>query len=197
MPTIGRIGALDVMIFRNDHGPPHFHVIGTEFSAKFTIADFELLSSKGRIRRRDIHDVEKWGHKHQNELYLNWELARAASRRRRSWIRAMLYEITDAVAHRDHTVTITWADGARGDVDFTPFIERGELFSALKEPDYFVREMNILRGGIGLTWPNEIDFSADGLRQDAFPTEQAGECDEPAGASVDPDRTVSHSLVSR
>ena len=61
MPTIGRIGALDVMIFRNDHEPPHFHVIGAEFSAKFTIADVELLSSKGRIRRRDIREIEAWG----------------------------------------------------------------------------------------------------------------------------------------
>src|ERR1700734_980311 len=95
----------------------------------------------------------------------------------------MLYEITDAVANPDHTVTITWADGACGVVDFTPFIKRAELFAALREPDYFVHKMSILRGGIGLTWPNELDFSADGLRHDAFPDEQAGEYDEPAGVS--------------
>ena len=77
MPTIGRIGALDVMIFRNDHEPAHFHVIGAEFSAKFTIADVELLSSKGRIRRRDIREIEAWGQKHQRGLYTNWQLARA------------------------------------------------------------------------------------------------------------------------
>ena len=76
MPTIGRIGALDVMIFRNDHDPPHFHVLGAEFSAKFAIADGVLLSSKGRIRRRDIRDIEDWGQKHRTALYLNWQLAR-------------------------------------------------------------------------------------------------------------------------
>ena len=59
MPTIGRIGALEIMVFRNDHIPPHFHVYGAEFSAKFAIADFVLLSSKGRIRRRDIKAVEE------------------------------------------------------------------------------------------------------------------------------------------
>ena len=96
----------------------------------------------------------------------------------------MLYEIKDAVAHPDHTVTITWSDGARGVVDFTPFIRRGELFAALQERDYFVREMSILRGGIGLTWPNEVDFSADGLRHEAFPYEQIGECDDLAEADV-------------
>jgi hypothetical protein len=49
------------MMFRNDHGPPHFHVFGPEFSAKFAIADLGLLSSKGRIRRRDIRAIEAWG----------------------------------------------------------------------------------------------------------------------------------------
>jgi hypothetical protein len=81
----------------------------------------------------------------------------------------MLYEIANAVAHPDHTVTITWADGTRCVVDFTAFIARGELFGALQNPEYFVREMSVLHGGIGLSWPNEVDFSADGLRQDAFP----------------------------
>jgi hypothetical protein len=76
MPTIGRIGSLEVMIFRNDHDPPHFHVLGAEFSAKFTVADCELMSCKGRIRRRDIRDVEAWGQSHRHELYLNWQLAR-------------------------------------------------------------------------------------------------------------------------
>jgi len=75
MPTIGRIGSFAVMIFRNDHGIPHFHVFGDDFSAKFAILDFAMLSSKGRIRRRDIKAIEAWGQKHQTELYLNWELA--------------------------------------------------------------------------------------------------------------------------
>jgi hypothetical protein len=75
MPTIGRIGSLDVMIFRNDHDPPHFHVIGPDFSAKFTIAERGLMSSKGRIRRSAIREVEEWGQKHQTALYPNWQLA--------------------------------------------------------------------------------------------------------------------------
>lgn len=81
------------------------------------------------------------------------------------------YEIKEAVAHPDHTVTVTWLDGARGVVSFAPYLEKGGVFEALKDPDYFVREMCVLRGGIGLTWPNEVDFSSDGLRQDAFPAD--------------------------
>jgi hypothetical protein len=52
----------------------------------------------------------------------------------------MLYEIAEAVPHPDHTVTVTWADGARGVVSMTPFLAKGGVFTALEDPDYFVRE---------------------------------------------------------
>ena len=77
MPTIGRIGPLSVMIFRNDHDPPHFHVIGADFSAKFTIADLTLLSGNGRLRRWDIRAIEQRGQRHKYKPYLNWDVARA------------------------------------------------------------------------------------------------------------------------
>jgi hypothetical protein len=106
----------------------------------------------------------------------------------------MLYEISEAVPHSDHTVTVTWSDGARGVVSFTPFIKKGGVFSALEDPDYFVREMRILRGGIGLTWPDEVDFSADGLRHDAFPKEQSGEYDEALPAVLESNAPSRHPL---
>jgi hypothetical protein len=96
----------------------------------------------------------------------------------------MLYEIAEAVPHPDHTVTVTWSDGARACVSIAPFLAKGGVFAPLKDPDYFVREMQVLRGGIGITWPNEVDFSADGLRQDAFPAEASGE-EEPVAAAPD------------
>ena len=80
----------------------------------------------------------------------------------------MLHEITEAVPHPDHTVTVTWSDGARANVSFSPFLAKGGVFEALKNPDYFVREMCLMRDGSGITWPNEVDFSADGLRQGAM-----------------------------
>jgi hypothetical protein len=81
----------------------------------------------------------------------------------------MLYAITAATAHPDHTVTITWADGVTGVVDFLPIIDRGGWFTPLRDPDHFVSTMILLPGGTGLTWPEEIDYGADGLRATAFP----------------------------
>jgi hypothetical protein len=96
----------------------------------------------------------------------------------------MLHEIKEAVPHPDHTVTVTWSDGACAKISLAPFLEKGGVFEALKEPAFFVKEMRVLPGGIGLTWPNEVDFSADGLREDAFPTEATGETEEPVTAST-------------
>jgi hypothetical protein len=181
MPTIGHIGPFAVMIFRNDHDPPHFHVFGAEFSAKFAIDVFELLSVKGRCAV-ETSVTSKRGDKtiKANYTRIGGLPARVCLPGRSGT--DMLCEITDAVAHPDHTVTITWSDGARGVVDFAPFIARGELFATLEEPAFFVREMRVLDGGIGLAWPRELDFSADGLRRDAFPGEPHGEYDEPTGA---------------
>lgn len=67
-------------------------------------------------------------------------------------------------------------------VSIMPFLANGGVFEALNDPDYFVWEMQVLRGSIGLTWPDEVDFSADGLRQDAFPAEPSGG-DEPVTAA--------------
>ena len=80
-----------------------------------------------------------------------------------------LFDIAAAIAHPDHTVTITWSDGVRGTVDFLPIIDRGGWFTPLRDSDYFVTTMIALPEGAGLTWPEEIDYSADFLRHIAFP----------------------------
>jgi hypothetical protein len=81
----------------------------------------------------------------------------------------MLFEITEAIARPDHTVEIIWSDGTRAAVDFLPIIDRGGWFTPLRDGDYFVANMIMLPAGAGLTWPEEIDYSADFLRLVAFP----------------------------
>ena len=72
----------------------------------------------------------------------------------------MQYDITDAVPHPDHAVTVTWSGGGHANVSLAPYLEKGGVFEALRDPDYFVREIRVFPGGIGLTWTNEVDFSA-------------------------------------
>jgi len=95
----------------------------------------------------------------------------------------MLYEIVNAEAHLDHTVTIRWSDGGQATVDLAPIIARGKVFAPMQDAVWFKREMRILPHGLGLSWPPEVDFSADGLRYRAFPEEAEPEFGSPPDAA--------------
>lgn len=75
-----------------------------------------------------------------------------------------LHDVASATAHPDHTVTVTWSDGVTAVIDFLPVIDRGGWFTPLREGEVFAATMTLLPGGAGVTWPEEIDYSADFLR---------------------------------
>jgi hypothetical protein len=87
----------------------------------------------------------------------------------------MLYRIAAAIAHQDHTVTVTWSDGVTAAVDLSPVIAKGNVFAPMQDAAYFVERMRIAPDRLGLEWPNRVDFSADGLRFRAFPEEAEAE----------------------
>ena len=99
----------------------------------------------------------------------------------------MLYRINDAVAHPDHTVTVTWSDGVTAVVDLSSVVAKGNVFTAMQDGRYFVANMRIAADRLGLEWPNDVDFSADGLRFRAFPHEAEAEF-----AGVTPDADALH-----
>lgn len=66
MPTVLRIGGLRVVIYPNDHRPPHVHVLGPGAEAVFELADSPTLrrcfgfttADLGRIERALVGQVE-------------------------------------------------------------------------------------------------------------------------------------------
>ena len=95
----------------------------------------------------------------------------------------MLYRIRNAVAHPDHTVTVTWSDGVEAVVDLSPVIAKGNVFAPLQDGHYFAANMRIADDRLGLEWPNRVDLSADDLRFRAFPDEEKLEFEGAASAS--------------
>jgi hypothetical protein len=81
----------------------------------------------------------------------------------------MLYRIAAAAAHPDHKVVITWSDGVTASVDLAPVIATGPVFAAMRDGAWFAANMRVAPDRLGLEWPNDVDFSADGLRLRAFP----------------------------
>jgi hypothetical protein len=87
----------------------------------------------------------------------------------------MLYRIANAVAHLDHSVTVSWSDGVTAVVNLSPVIANGTVFAPMRDAAYFVGKMRVAPDRLGIEWPNRVDLSADGLRFRAFPEEAEAE----------------------
>jgi hypothetical protein len=76
MPTVARIGPIQIRFYFGDHGIPHFHAISPVFDFKFAVSDCSVISGNGSMRGRDLAIIRTWAEKHRRELYLNWQRAR-------------------------------------------------------------------------------------------------------------------------
>jgi hypothetical protein len=76
MPTIGYIGSIQIRIYYDDHGVPHFHAVSPEFDVKIAIGDCSIISGTGRLRGRDFAAIRVWGQRHRDMLLMNWQCAR-------------------------------------------------------------------------------------------------------------------------
>ena len=73
MPTISMFYGIVIMMYHDDHNPPHFHARYHGFNASFTF-DGELL--KGEMPRKQHQLITAWARIHQDELIANWDLAK-------------------------------------------------------------------------------------------------------------------------
>jgi hypothetical protein len=76
LPTIAFIGSIQIRIYYDDHGTPHFHAVSPDFDVKIAIDDCSVISATGRLRGRDVAAIRDWGRKHRDVLYANWQFAR-------------------------------------------------------------------------------------------------------------------------
>jgi hypothetical protein len=68
---------LQIGIYYDDHGVPHFHAVSPSFDVKIAIADGGVISASGRLRGRDLAAIRAWGQIHRGALYEAWNCARA------------------------------------------------------------------------------------------------------------------------
>ena len=72
MPTISRFYGIVIQMFWNDHAPPHFHALYSEFEVIVNILTLEVIS--GTMPRRASALVLEWASLHRNELIEDWQL---------------------------------------------------------------------------------------------------------------------------
>ena len=71
MPTIHIIGAIRILMYFDDHAPPHFHAEYGEYEALISINLIEIMRGELPTRQRKV--VLKWAKAHQAFLKEKWK----------------------------------------------------------------------------------------------------------------------------
>ncbi len=74
MPEISRFLGMIIVMYYQEHNPPHFHVRYNEHRAAISIKDLVLL--KGKLPTKVLGLAIEWAGLHQQELLENWALAK-------------------------------------------------------------------------------------------------------------------------
>ena len=72
MPTISMFYGVLIQMYWNDHAPPHFHALYSEYEVLIDIRTLEIL--EGSLPRRALALVLEWAQAHRAELVEDWDL---------------------------------------------------------------------------------------------------------------------------
>ncbi|MBE5853733.1 MAG: DUF4160 domain-containing protein [Lachnospiraceae bacterium] len=73
MPIISSFYGIDIMMFYDDHNPPHFHAKYGDYKALIDINKARVLS--GKLPSAQLKMVLAWAVIHKEELLEDWRLA--------------------------------------------------------------------------------------------------------------------------
>ncbi len=71
MPTLAIIDGIRILMYLNDHDPPHFHVRFGELRARIEISSGRMMS--GRLDRRSLRKVQAWTELNRDLLSEAWK----------------------------------------------------------------------------------------------------------------------------
>lgn len=77
MPTVAWIAGYGIVIYYEDHDPPHFHVKGKGLEAKFLLEDLSVVEAKGTLKPGEIKAIKSWARPRLPELYACWRAIQA------------------------------------------------------------------------------------------------------------------------
>ncbi len=74
----------------------------------------------------------------------------------------MIHDVVSAAYQGSYRIEVTFDDGKRGIVDFTPYLKRGGVFKRFRDLTFF-REFSVDEELGTLTWGDEIDIAPETL----------------------------------
>jgi hypothetical protein len=73
MPTIAIIAGVKILVYYNDHLPPHFHADFAEFKSQISMLNGQLI--EGKLPPSKLAIIEQWTIEHKKELLECWKKA--------------------------------------------------------------------------------------------------------------------------
>lgn len=74
MPTLAIVDGVSILMFWNDHAPPHFHARFAGNECQVDLATLQVL--EGSLPPAKLARVLKWADKHKTELAAAWTACR-------------------------------------------------------------------------------------------------------------------------
>jgi len=74
MPTVAIVDGVKILVYGNDHGLPHFHLLAAEYRAVIDIETMKLI--RGRFPRARLRKALAWAEPRRVQLLEAWDLAR-------------------------------------------------------------------------------------------------------------------------
>jgi Domain of unknown function (DUF4160) len=74
VPVVCRFAGIVVMMYHNDHNPPHFHA---RYGGHLVVLEIQTLRVyAGSLPRPQLNELSKWAADRREGLMQNWDLAR-------------------------------------------------------------------------------------------------------------------------
>jgi len=76
MPIISMFYGIKILMYFDEHNPPHFHAEYAEFRAIITIKEPKVV--EGYLPSKQLRLVLAWAEIHNKKLFKNWNCAQAS-----------------------------------------------------------------------------------------------------------------------
>jgi hypothetical protein len=78
MPELSRFLGISILMYFNDHNPPHFHVKYNDYRAIISVGELKVLD--GNLPARILGLVIEWAELHKEELMQNWDMVKTSGK---------------------------------------------------------------------------------------------------------------------
>ena len=75
MPRISRFGGMTIVLYYNDHDPPHIHIVG-EYKTRIEINTGEYLKGDNPLPRNKEKEVLRWLELWHDDIMEGWNACR-------------------------------------------------------------------------------------------------------------------------